>query len=1133
MSDAPQTIQNTAPTARQDLPSPKPHRRLLAAATLGAIALLLSAATGFLWLERARVLSETGELAARGANRLATDLQQSLTVARTAIDQFNEQLQQASSQPFQTPAARLAGSQAELLAALPLPFRLHAIGPQDGEIPLIGNVAPLATTQTHVPRMTADTAPGRWGVGNTVGLPQQAVIPLVWRAEPNAQGISGYGVDLGFDKLQRWLGSERRNPEDRISLFRVNGDGTATLLARAPRVDAQLGTAVTTVWVASAEQASIGVVDVISQLDGVARRVAYQRLSGPADSLVLVYGASTETALALWSARLPYLAGLVLLLAAAMGWGGWRLDRSLRAQAQSELRYRLAATTGQVWDWNLLTNELRLPESIWSSLNREVPPPERAVAVFEALIAPEDRANMQDAFVRHIRRKEPYRVTLRLKDDQGRGRWFESQGQAVWDSSGRATYMAGTVFEITERKALTESQRQTLAQLDMVANASPVLFWTADLQGQVDWVNRCWQAFTGRSNEQALGAGWTQTIHPDDAARRSAAIRTAQLSQQPFSLEYRMLHRDGDFHWVMEQCLPRFDADAQPVGLIGSCVDISELRRAQEAVRARGAVLESVFEVLQDRLFVIDTNNRFVHYQGVDDDGLYVPPEMFLGKTAAEVVPIDVARLLESEMHKARAGQICEFQYQLELPRQGNRQFSARAARIPGSDHCMLLTRDVTEKEALRQQRERLHQFMQLQARLANRFINHALDTIDAEIDRALGEIGKFVNADRAYIFRYDLQDWTADNTHEWCSLGTEPAIEALQGLSMDLIPDWVEAHQKSQAFWVDDVSALPAGNLREILEPQSIRSLVTLPMNSADGLLGFVGFDSVRSLHVYDQEEINLLQLFAQMLVNVTERRAAEARLQALTTQLEQRVEERTQQLDHSIRRLSQANRELESFAYSVSHDLKSPLRSVEGFASLLLDEQANALNDDARDYLNRIQRATLHMARLINDLLAYCRIEELGSGLVPLRLSNAVEEVLQGMHNELEAHQATVRINLPPALAALAHPQGLAMVLRNLMDNAMKFTRPGKTPEIAIEASVIGPVVRLSVRDHGMGFDMKHHDRIFAIFQRLHRPDQIAGTGIGLAMVFKAVERMEGRIWAQSTPGEGATFHIELPRA
>jgi len=604
-------------------------------------------------------------------------------------------------------------------------------------------------------------------------------------------------------------------------------------------------------------------------------------------------------------------------------------------------------------------------------------------------------------------------------------------------------------------------------------------------------------------------------------------------NRQPFSLEYRLHHQDGDFRWVMEQCLPRLDADLQPVGFIGSCVDISELKRAEEAGRMRGAMLESMFEVLQDRLFVIDNSNRFVRYHGLEDEGLYVPSDMFLGKTVAEVVPSDVAALIEREMQKARLGQLCDFEYALDLPSLGPRNFNGRMAHIPDSDHCMLITRDITEREELRSQQDRLHQLMQLQAKLASSFINLPIEDIDAGINQALADIGALVSADRVYIFIYRPGTFVACNTHEWCAQGIEPVIDQLQSVSMDLMPDWIDAHEQRKAFWIDDVKELPAGSVRELLEPQGIRSLITLPMISPNGRVGFVGFDSVRSTNNFNHDEIRLLHLFAQMLLNVTERRTAEAKLRDLNTQLEQRVAERTQQLDISVKRLSQANRELESFAYSVSHDLKSPLRSVEGFASLLLQEHSEALNEEARHYLNRIQRATMHMARLISDLLAYCHIEELGKGLVRMRLTNEVREVLEGMRNELEAQQARVRVNIAPDLAAIAHPQGLAMVLRNLIDNAMKFSRPGHTPEIEIEARMLGPLVRLSVRDRGMGFDMKHHDRIFAIFQRLHRPDQIAGTGIGLAMVHKAVERMEGRIWAESAPGEGATFNIELPRA
>ena len=1122
------TIPDASAAQSTQLSSP-----LLVATTLGAIALVMGTMLGFLWQERERVLNETAQLAARGAHRLATDLQQSLTVARTAIDQFNSQLQLASSTPFESPAAQLAQSQAELLAALPLPFGLSAIGPNNSEIALVGSTDTPANGQPSPAALLAEATGNRWGVGNTVGLPDGGVIPLIWRAEPNTQGISGYGVDLRLDTLQHWLESERQNEGDRISLFRMNTDGTATLLARAPLVSAELGVKVTTPWVARAAQDPTGIVDVISQLDGVPRRVAYERLGGPADQLVLVYGAGTQTALALWSERLPFMVGLALLLSLGIALAGWRLNRSLRALSLSERRFQLALASGNVWDWDLETGVMRYAPSFLAQLGYPSVHPASLAKTTNDLMVPQDRAEVTQALRDHLRSNTPYNVSFRLQDAQGRVRWFESTGQAFRDRAGRATYLAGTTFDITERRTLAESQRQTLNRLDTVANASPVLFWTADLQGQFDWVNQVWLDFTGRTEAAELGEGWMQGIHPDDLARRRAAMRAALANQQPFSLEYRLHHRDGAFRWVMEQGLPRLDADQQPVGFIGSCVDISELKRAQDAVRERGAMLESVFEVLQDRLFVVDNSNRFIHYHGLEDEGLYVPFERFLGKTVAEVVPQHVATLIENEMHKARLGRLCEFEYVLELPGLGQRLFNARGARIPDSDHCMLLTRDITEREVLRQQQDRLSQLMKLQAKLASSFINVPIEKIDTAIDQALADIGALVSADRVYIFIYSPGTFIACNTHEWCAQGIDPVIDQLQSVSMDLMPDWIAAHEQRKAFRIDDVKLLPAGSVRELLEPQGIRSLITLPMISPNGMVGFVGFDSVRSTHDFDNDEISLLHLFTQMLLNVTERRTAEAKLRDLNTQLEQRVTERTHQLDISVKRLSQANRELESFAYSVSHDLKSPLRSVQGFASLLLQEHNEALNEEARHYLKRIQGATMHMARLISDLLAYCHIEELGQGLVPLRLTHAVSEVLEGMRNELEAQQARVRVNIAPELAAMAHPQGLAMVLRNLVDNAMKFSRPGHTPEIEIEARMLGPLVRLSVRDRGMGFDMKHHDRIFAIFQRLHRPDQIAGTGIGLAMVHKAVERMEGRIWAQSTPGEGATFNIELPRA
>jgi signal transduction histidine kinase len=464
---------------------------------------------------------------------------------------------------------------------------------------------------------------------------------------------------------------------------------------------------------------------------------------------------------------------------------------------------------------------------------------------------------------------------------------------------------------------------------------------------------------------------------------------------------------------------------------------------------------------------------------------------------------------------------------------EGLHDYDARMARLPDSEQLMAVVRDITEQKKLETERERLNRFIVLLFRLASNFINLPLGRMDAEIDQALGEMGEFVGADRAYVFSYQFDRHVGSNTHEWCAPGITPEKEHLQDLTLDLIPDWVRTHLRGDILHVPDVQALPAGALREILEPQGIRSLITLPLTSQNGCLGFVGFDSVREPHAYDEDELGLLRLFAQMLVNVYERHTAENRLHQLTAELEERVRDRTRRLDASVRGLSRANAELEAFTYSVSHDLKSPLRSLEGFCTLLLEDHAQQLDAEGMDYLGRIQRAARHMAQLINDMLAYSRLENQEQSLRGLQLAGLVENVLRGMGNELDLRAATVRLSVAEDLQVRAAPEGLAMVLRNLIDNALKFSRPEQPPAIDITACAQGDTVRLTVQDNGQGFDMKYHDRIFALFQRLHRADQVPGTGLGLAMVHKAIERMEGRIWAESAPGQGSAFHIELPRA
>jgi PAS domain S-box-containing protein len=257
----------------------------------------------------------------------------------------------------------------------------------------------------------------------------------------------------------------------------------------------------------------------------------------------------------------------------------------------------------------------------------------------------------------------------------------------------------------------------------------------------------------------------------------------------------------------------------------------------------------------------------------------------------------------------------------------------------------------------------------------------------------------------------------------------------------------------------------------------------------------------------------------------DVTARRRAEAELQALNRELEQRVADRTANL-------AAVNRELETFTYTVSHDLKAPLRGIDGYSRLLADDCAAALDDDGRILLDHIRAGVRQMQQLIDDLLAYSRLERRELQATPLELRDAVAQVVAEFRQPIEQNGVELTLDVPAA-RVLADGDGLAIALRNLLDNALKFTAAATPPRIEIGGRVEATSTILTVRDNGIGFDMRFHDRIFEIFQRLGRQETYPGTGIGLALVHKALQHMHGRVWAESQPGQGTTFHLELPNA
>jgi signal transduction histidine kinase len=261
------------------------------------------------------------------------------------------------------------------------------------------------------------------------------------------------------------------------------------------------------------------------------------------------------------------------------------------------------------------------------------------------------------------------------------------------------------------------------------------------------------------------------------------------------------------------------------------------------------------------------------------------------------------------------------------------------------------------------------------------------------------------------------------------------------------------------------------------------------------------------------------------RLRLEIEERRRAEEEVRRLNAELEARVAERTAQL-------TAANEELEAFAYSVSHDLRAPLRAIAGFAQALTDDYRAGLAPEGRNYLDKVLLATTRMDTLIQELLAYARTGRGAVRATPVPLEPVVQQLESTFGARVAAVGAVLRV-LRPLATPLGDATLIGQILTNLVDNALKYCPAERAPEVTISATASGMHVLLQVADNGIGIRPEHRERIFQVFQRLHTEREYPGTGIGLAIVAKAARAMGGEVTVESSMNHGSEFTVRLPAA
>jgi PAS domain S-box-containing protein len=698
-------------------------------------------------------------------------------------------------------------------------------------------------------------------------------------------------------------------------------------------------------------------------------------------------------------------------------------------------------------------------------------------------------------------------------------RWF--QLRATRFELGGAMHALITHADISPLKGMEETLRFSLGRFQAFMDNSPAAAFLKDRDGRLVWVNERFAQHFGRRSDEMLGLSDAELL-PESAAQLRRNDVAALAAKEPLQVFEMLRTPDGVMREWLVMKFPVRDVTAQRfVG--GIAVDVTAQRQATALLRESEARLRLIAEQLPAIAITTDRSLRFTSVSGAGLATIGLAPEQLVGRTAEEAFGAEPSnRAALDALPRALAGESLGLEAEW-----AGRAFQVRfeplrdaAGAIVGTVGVAI---DCTERKRVQRERAEGAARIATLANVSRVFAAARLDTqsiVDATV-RAISEsmhdgcLLSLAEPHSGTLTLLALHHADPAARDLAARLMTEQPWSTSNTLVEPVLRDALPAR-----LWSDDpaqLRGLIAPAHRPYLDRFPVYGTLTVPLRVDGRPIGALAVWRDRPGQPYTLDDEVLLQDLAD--------RAALAIANArLYEQVEQRVSERT----HA---LQLANQELEAFSYSVSHDLRAPLRAIVGFTRALQEDCGAALDADGRRYLQRVRDGGERMEGLIDALLTLSQIKRRHLVRQPVALGALVRDIGDELARAHPHRQ--VRLMVRSDAAVDADPDLLRIAMENLLGNAWKYTskRRQATVEFGTRQLSDGPATIYFVRDDGAGFDMRAADKLFDPFQRLHSASEFSGSGIGLATVQRIILRHGGRIWADATPGRGATFYFTLP--